>query len=455
MMKRILLFIVLLVVFSFSPAQGQIDQKVEISSSPNPVGSGARALGMGGAFIGVADDATAASWNPAGLIQLETPEISIVGAYNYREEDTTYQAFPEASDPQDVSLCEVNYLSVAYPFTAFNKNMIVSLNYQHLYDFNKKVSYSFSYTDTTIPLTWHNNANYDQEGSFKAISPAIAVQITPCLSLGMTLNLWDHGLFDNKWESRYRSEGNGTFVGVGFNVNTRIDEAYKMDGLRMDLFDPFHWHNANYNLGLMWNINSMLTFGAVFKSPFEARLNHDYHFDSSITFPTSPASNSHNEIHRSEKVILDMPMSYGLGLAFRISDSFTFDLDVFRTEWGDYILHDAAGNETNPITGKQKDESSIDPTTQIRFGGEYLFIGRSMAIPVRAGIFYDPEPAENSPDDFYGISLGSGIAYKKVVYDIAYQYRFGRDVRSTTVGNDDSSQDVDQHTIYMSLIYHF
>ena len=58
------------------PAHGQVAQEVGFSGSPNLVGSGARALGMGGAFIAVADDATAASWNPGGLIQLETPEIS-------------------------------------------------------------------------------------------------------------------------------------------------------------------------------------------------------------------------------------------------------------------------------------------------------------------------------------------------------------------------------------------
>ncbi len=29
---------------------------------------GARALGMGGAFVAVADDATAVHWNPAGLV---------------------------------------------------------------------------------------------------------------------------------------------------------------------------------------------------------------------------------------------------------------------------------------------------------------------------------------------------------------------------------------------------
>jgi hypothetical protein len=35
------------------------------------LGLGARALGMGGAFVGVADDATAGFWNPAGLAQVQ------------------------------------------------------------------------------------------------------------------------------------------------------------------------------------------------------------------------------------------------------------------------------------------------------------------------------------------------------------------------------------------------
>ena len=38
---------------------------------------GARSLGMGGAFLGLADDATAAEANPAGLTILRTSEISL------------------------------------------------------------------------------------------------------------------------------------------------------------------------------------------------------------------------------------------------------------------------------------------------------------------------------------------------------------------------------------------
>ncbi len=40
------------------------------------IGAGARALAMGGAFTAIADDATAAYWNPAGLTQIEKQEVS-------------------------------------------------------------------------------------------------------------------------------------------------------------------------------------------------------------------------------------------------------------------------------------------------------------------------------------------------------------------------------------------
>src|SRR5512134_1805344 len=47
---------VLVLVLTATPATAQVFEAV-----------GIRALGMGGAFVGVADDATAVYWNPAGM----------------------------------------------------------------------------------------------------------------------------------------------------------------------------------------------------------------------------------------------------------------------------------------------------------------------------------------------------------------------------------------------------
>ena len=66
-------------------AAAQVDLD-NIGAAPLPSGSGARALGQGNAFTAVADDATAASWNPAGLIQLD---FSILCS----GQNTTYSCF--------------------------------------------------------------------------------------------------------------------------------------------------------------------------------------------------------------------------------------------------------------------------------------------------------------------------------------------------------------------------
>lgn len=438
-----LLIMCLLFVFisgTLHPTWGQPLVRVEIPSSLNPVGSGARALGMGGAFIAVADDATAASWNPGGLIQLETPEISVVGALFHRIEDNAFGTNPEASGEQSVSEERINYLSAAYPFTLFNHNMIVSLNYQNLYDFTRE--WNFPLAQQSERLSTSQNIDYQQEGSLAAIGIAYCIQIAPKLSLGFTMNFWEDGLYENAWEQTTHQHGSGTYVGKPLTFESTSHDQFSFSGF-------------NFNLGFMWNVNSKVTLGAVFKTPLEADLKHESTFNASLNFPENPAADSTISTAVVEDEQIDVPMSYGIGLAYRFSDQFTVSADIYRTEWDDFVFTDAEGNETSPITGQPIGESDIDPTHQVRMGAEYLFINPKYVIPLRGGVFYDPAPAEGSPDDFFGFSLGSGIAYGRFIFDIAYQYRFGNNLGTSILKNLDFSQDVDEHTLYSSVIIHF
>src|SRR5512140_952171 len=84
----------------------------------NITGAGARAAGMGGAFIGVADDATAITWNPAGLTQLERMEASVVGRYVFEKTDFTDNTTdPPTTTSADQNHPVFNFGSFAIPFS--------------------------------------------------------------------------------------------------------------------------------------------------------------------------------------------------------------------------------------------------------------------------------------------------------------------------------------------------
>jgi long-chain fatty acid transport protein len=411
-----------------------LEQRVEIPSSINPVGSGARALGMGGAFIAVADDATAASWNPGGLVQLEKPEISIVGAFYQREEDITFGDSPSSSGREKVDASRFNYLSAAYPFTVLNRNMVMAINYQNLYDFNRTWQFPFSLSASDSEPA---DIEIEQKGSLGAIGVAYCVQITPRLSLGLTLNIWEDSIYENGWNEKQKTSGTQLIAGDLFHYNAELEDRYKFNGL-------------NANIGIVYRVNSKLTFGFIFKSPFTADLKHET--SDKIEFPGLDIE-TQTSYEFDEK--LDMPMSYGIGLAYRFSDKLTVAIDIYRTEWDDFLLEDDDGNVTSPINDKPKNKANIDPTNQVRTGCEYLSIGDNYIIPIRGGLFYDPAPAEDTPDDYFGFSLGSGYARGSFIFDLAYQYRFGNDVAKHLNEGLDFSQDIQEHTVFTSLIYHF
>jgi long-subunit fatty acid transport protein len=418
-------------------------ESIRVTSSPNPVGSGARALGMGGAFIAVADDATAASWNPGGLIQLERPEISAVGEVLTRSEDNTFGGHREASGKQSVTNGNLNFLSAAYPFALTNHNMIVSLNYQHLYDFSRTWNFTYASGSYARGSDVHN-VDYRTDGGLYAWSLAYALQIIPQLSFGFTLNFWQDGIYQNAWQTASTS----TIVHTPPPPLSAMGVTHKVTETNRYSFNGF-----NANVGLLWNVTDRLVFGAVLKTPFTAGLKREWVYESKQVQPQSQGESTIRSKTYYED--LTMPMSYGIGLAYRFSDRVTVSADVYRTNWQNFVLTDAAQTKISPITNGPESDADIGPTTQARLGAEYLFIKPQYTIPVRAGFFYDPAPAKGHPDNYFGFSLGSGLGIGRFVFDIAYVYRFGRDVGKSLIPGIKLTQDVDEHSLYTSMIIHF
>lgn len=449
----------------------------DVKSIPLPTGSGARALGQGGAFIAVADDATAASWNPAGLIQLEKPEASIVGAYLLNDQDFSIGAdsvgLGDRLGDEDVGRWDVNFMSAAYPFRFLKKNFVAALNYHQIMDFHADLSLDQSINDPTEPpLIFNQQLDFKSSGGIGALSPGIAALLLPKLTFGLTVNIFDDEFFNSHgWTESISASGEGDLSGTGLST------------LFSQKTSSRDYHGANVSLGILWDIwekeDKLLTFGAVFHTPYTARFDQITKGFSQTTFEgQEPQSFSFDQKSR---IKMDWPMSIGIGLGFRHTDALSFSFDVTWTDWSEWVQKTKAstinGDSVNmpPVNarpiGGGSEHDDIDDTYAARFGTEYLIFMEKKVAAFRGGLFYEPRPSigtpsesdENGdpidftgdPTDVWGFSLGAGVTTKRFSLDAAYQFRYVRDMEGRDLGLPGTELDTTENLFITSLIVYF
>ncbi|MCJ8269154.1 MAG: outer membrane protein transport protein, partial [Psychrosphaera sp.] len=379
--------------------------RIEIPSSFNPVGSGARAMGLGGSFIAMADDATAASWNPAALLKLRQAEFALAYANTYRVEDDVFTEAPEANGKQTANDFDLNYLAFSVPCVTdkCGKNMIFSLNYQRLYELSRSRQWQQHIKDRSVDL--QRDSDYRQSGALYALGAAYAVQLTPDFFVGITLNFWQDFLQKNEWQQDYFTVDVGLQVGLETTEVETYNTHYQFKGF-------------NYNLGLLWELfeqkEQKLTLGLVYKSGFTADLTKTRYYSVILTVPERSDLNSDIEWGPdTSQQKLDMPRSIGVGMAYQWSDNLTTSIDFYRTWWSDFLLTDSNGTKLSPLDSRPAANTTISNTTQIRMGAEYRLIsqqyGRNYIIPFRAGVFIDPVATGLGQENTYGFAVGSGI----------------------------------------------
>ena len=395
-------------------------------ANPNPVGSGARALGQGNAFIAVADDATAASWNPGGLAQLERPEFSFALETVAQEMRLRSHTHPESEGKDSFHLEDFNYASLVFPFH-LGRNMVVSLNYLKLFRFDKEMN--FTVNQRTDDLTIFDY-DFDQQGSFSVLAPAFGFDLTPRLSLGITVNIWNHDITNS---SRFKKKEFTRAKFIFSDGSEADDHLFEKNEIEID-------EGYSVVIGGLYRLNKYWAFGAVIKPAFELELNHE------ITI------NSFNELQDAE---LEMPMILGAGAAWRPSEQLTVSTDITWTNWSKYqFIQNAI--EKNPLTGERSSEDELEDTFTLRMGCEYLLIRKNYIIPLRCGVGYDPAPAVDRVDDFFTVNVGTGIQlFERVNFDIGYEFRWGNNVNNDILRGIDGRQDIHRHRLLASMIVYF
>jgi len=517
-----------------------------IFAAPLPVGSGARALGQAGAFTAVADDATAASWNPAGLVQLEQPEVSAVYRFSARKDIHESGASELEVGQNRYSSSELNYLSAVYPFLLNDRNAVASLNYQEAYDFTYAFSARFSgsgrqNTSTNISQTFLENTttnlvdpfkritaineittiadsridqvlessllsgiDFRQSGTIDAISPSFAFDASPRLSFGVAINIYTDGASrGNPIESTLVADYAGTSDSVadvtdtrtttavinwegeeyGGNpldpvtnlisdvyftppftnrVTSRQEDAYIVEGRYLEENTTEDFYGVNATFGMLWAASEKLSLGTTVDLPWTGRGRQDKRIDHQVsTFDSNRVEVAFSSLQetKTRSVEYTFPLNWSVGALWRWNDHFYTSADAGRTHWSDYSYKADGEERINPINGEPHATSALNDCWSVRVGGEYLCILSRTEVPLRGGAFWEQRPAVGAPDEYWGVSVGSGIALGKepgrAVLDLAYIFEQGKSVMGSLLPGRAVRSDVNKHQLFLSAIWHF
>jgi long-chain fatty acid transport protein len=345
---------------------------------------GARANAMGGAFIGLADDATAAYTNPAGLTVLTEPEFSL----EYKIGEITTEITDRIGTAEyDDTISGLSFLSYVYPTEnatiAFFRHQL--LNTQSNYD-------------------WRDSATRINkiDVSLDAVTLGIGAgfKLTDAFSVGLSIGM-------------AQLDYNVTGKGYDTTATSYPDEDDRDTVSEID-------NAEHYTVSLLWNPFGEMNIGLVYRMGPEFETKKQRHdWNSTVSAYILEWERDH---------ILKVPDIYGIGFSYRFFPNLTASLDVNYIEYSDL-----ADNFLND-NGSKETDWEVEDQVEVRFGLEFIFEVNQTPLALRAGYYFrpdhgfiytGPDPSfrqtfGKADDDDHIFSLGFGAALtEKFQLDVA------------------------------------
>ncbi|UCH11381.1 MAG: UPF0164 family protein [Fidelibacterota bacterium] len=328
-------------------------------------GPGSRASGLGQAFTGIADDATALYYNPAGLAHLTRMEVNFGLSHLSVTTDVTSSGGPSSAT---ITATRLNNASVVFPISTMK--LTVAVGYQHIRAFERQREQIVS----ADPLA---TERLTEEGRLGSWSLGFGYQMSPKLALGGSFHIL-HG------ENEYTELPD--FL--------QISPSYT--GLGLDL-------------GILLAPLPAWRVGLLLRSPQSIRVDEEFSDTSDTIWPAS-------EYKTRSSYSLRLGSALNLGPLLISSDVFWFDYSQIRFESD---LYDGTTHIDIPINETLR--SDYASALGYAAGAEFLLPGINAKL--RAGYRYDPAINRDSPAEADQQTLAFGfsvVPVQQVKLDATY-----------------------------------
>ncbi len=396
--KAIRILLLILSVTTFVSVLPGVAQVEEIAIG-NTFGVGARAMGMGGAFLGIADDLTALYWNPAGLAQIRKFELQGSLSHDDINSETQFSGAQPTSAGR--SKTRPNSAGIVYPLDARRGGFAIGLGYNRPQNFDSRIVIQGidPSDDTTFGGLDVDETNSDH-GGIGIWSFGAGVFISPNIILGASMDFW-HGTHINELDSIATDVSNIDAELAGFGFHDTIDREYFGVGGRV---------------GLLAYITDEVSLGLTAVAPMDIEVDEVWREETDVVFDDGAS-----ETESDQGAVLfniERPFELGAGIAVKLlQDCLTLAGDIQFTDWTQTQYSIPPSDDVS----LDNFERFYDKTVQIRVGAEYQF--KRIDAYTRVGYMHDPIPfnAKEIESNRKFLTLGVGKVFDEVVkFDIAY-----------------------------------
>ena len=396
--KTICVLLLILCITTFISALPSLAQVEEVAIG-NTFGVGARAMGMGGAFLGVADDLTALYWNPAGLAQIRKFELYGNLSHNDINSETQFSG----TSPTNISRSKTrpNSAGIVYPLDARRGGFAIGLGYNRPQNFDSRiVIQGIDPSDDTTFGGLDVDETSSDHGGIGIWSFGAGVFISQNIILGASMDFW-HGTHINELDSIATDVRNIDAELDSFAFHDTIDREYFGVGGRV---------------GLLASLTEHVTLGLTAVVPMDIEVDEIWREETVVIFDDGVSERESDQ--GSLLFDIERPFELSAGIAVKLLQKrLILASDVQFTDWTQTQY------STPPSEDVYRDnfERFYDKTVQIRIGVEYLF--ERIDAYTRVGYLYDPIPFKGKGIDNNRnfLTIGVGKVFDDVVkFDIAF-----------------------------------